>query len=288
MIVSASYRTDIPAFYSEWFLRRLAEGACQAINPWNRKPYEISLLPKDVDGFVFWTRNLSPLSGALESVSRIAPFYVQYTITGYPRALERSVIDVDRAIASIVATHAQFGPRAVVWRYDPIVFSSLTPSAWHTENFQSIAGKLRGMVDEVTISFAQIYRKTQRNLDAAAQQSGFNWVDPEEAEKHALVGEFTRVAATTGMRLTVCSQAKFLTSGVEAAACIDAGRLSAVAGQTITAPVKGNRPECLCHQSRDIGAYDTCPHGCAYCYAVAQPERAKARHAAHISTAPAL
>ena len=99
MIISASYRTDIPAFYGDWFMRRLAAGSCQAVNPWNRKPYTVSLKREDVDGFVLWTRNNAPFAGYLLAIAESAPFYVQYTVTGYPHALERSVVTTERAIA---------------------------------------------------------------------------------------------------------------------------------------------------------------------------------------------
>lgn len=281
VIISASYRTDIPAFYGTWLMQRLAAGSCRSVNPWNRKPYEVSLAPAAVDGFVFWTRNLIPFAKHLPAIAARAPFYVQYTVTGYPHALERSVIPMSRAVDSIRETAARFGPRTVVWRYDPIVFTDLTPADWHLENFARIAEQLAGHVDEVTVSFAHIYRKTRRNMNAAAARSGFRWSDPEPDEKTNLIAALAENAATRGIALTVCSQPAFVAPAGRPAACIDVRRLEAMSGVPISAPIKGNRPGCLCHQARDIGAYDTCPHGCAYCYAVSDPARAKAHHGAH-------
>jgi hypothetical protein len=281
MIVSASYRTDIPAFYSDWFTRRLAAGHARVANPYGGKPYTVSLAPGDVDGFVFWTRNIAPLQGRLREIASVAPFMVQFTVTGYPRALEPGVIDTQTAIAQIRALADSFGPRAVVWRYDPIVETSLTPATWHRENFARLAAMLEGYVDEVTISFAQIYTKTARNMNIAAREHGFAWRDPEDEEKRALAGTLAEIAVSRDMRLTVCSQPGFLVEGVAAARCIDAGRLSDLAGQEIKARVKGSRPGCLCHESRDIGAYDSCPQGCAYCYAVSGRDKAKRLLAAH-------
>ena len=96
MIVSASYRTDIPAFYADWFVGRLSAGYCRVANPYGGGDYVVSLAPGEVDGFVFWTRNLRPLMPALGAVRRVAPFVVQFTITLYPRALETSVIAADQ------------------------------------------------------------------------------------------------------------------------------------------------------------------------------------------------
>ena len=276
MIVSASYRTDIPAFYSTWFARRLAEGHAMVANPYGGKSYRAALRGEDVDGFVFWSRNMQPFRDNLANLG--APFMVQYTVTGYPRALEPSVLTAAQAIDDIKALARQYGGRAVVWRYDPIVFTDLTDAAFHRRNFAALAGALKGAVDEVCVSFAQIYRKSRRNLDLAAKQHGFTWRDPDWDEKQALLPELQAIAAAQNMRLTVCSQPE---AGGTGAACIDATRLSELAGHDIKARQKGNRRGCLCAESRDIGAYDTCPHGCAYCYAVRDRDKALANYRGH-------
>lgn len=281
MIVSASYRTDIPALYGDWFLRRLAAGEARVASPYGGPPYIVSLRPGAVDGFVLWTRNIGPLAGRLETVAAIAPFVVQFTVTGYPRALEAAVIETAAAVAQIRDLARAWGPRAAIWRYDPIVDTGLTPADWHRENFAALAAALDGSVDEAVVSFAQIYAKTRRNLDAAARRHGFSWRDPEDDEKRALIGDLAAIAAARGMRLTVCTQPDYVVAGAAAARCIDAARLSDIAGRAIRARVKGNRPGCLCHESRDIGAYDSCPQGCVYCYAVSSRAAAKRFLAAH-------
>ena len=101
VIVSASYRTDIPAFYAGWFMRRLEAGSCRVANPYGGPAYEVRLTPDAVDGFVFWTRNLRPLLGDLDGVREVAPFTVQFTLTGYPRALESSVIGAEEGVAQM-------------------------------------------------------------------------------------------------------------------------------------------------------------------------------------------
>ena len=288
MIVSASYRTDIPAFYADWFMRRLAAGYAVVANPYGGRPYRVPLAPGEVDGFAFWTRNIGPLAQHLPEIARVAPFTVQFTVTGYPRALEPGVIDSAAAVDQIAGLADRFGPRAVVWRYDPVIETSLTPAAWHLENFGRLAGMLQGHVDEAVISFAQIYAKTRRNMEIAARDHGFTWRDPEDAEKRALAGALAEIAAAHGMQLTVCSQPDYLVAGAAAARCIDAGRLSDIAGREIRAREKGNRPGCLCHESRDIGAYHSCPQGCAYCYAVSSRDRAKRFLVVHDPAAESL
>lgn len=288
MIVSASYRTDIPALYGDWFMKRLKSGHALVASPYGGKPYRVSLTAGEVAGFVFWTRNIGPFRNHLADVGTVAPFMVQFTVTGYPRALEPGVIETETAIAQIRALANSFGPRAVVWRYDPIVETSLTAPGWHLENFRRLAAALNGYVDEVTISFAQIYAKTRRNMDRAARDHGFTWHDPEAGEKQALATALSEIAKSNGMRMTVCSQPEFTVEGTAPARCIDASRLSDIAGHTIKARTKGNRPGCLCNESRDIGAYDSCPQGCAYCYAVSSREKAKRFLAEHDPEAEAL
>jgi hypothetical protein len=288
MIVSASYRTDIPAFYSAWFMRRLEEGSCRVRNPYGGATYEVSLREGAVDGFVFWSRNMAPLAPHLATVRRHAPFIVQYTLTGYPRALESSVIDAPRAIAQITDLAESWGRRVVVWRYDPIVVTTLTPPTWHEGNFRNLAAGLAGRTDEVVVSFANPYRKTQRNLAAAARRHGFAWSDPEPAEKRALLSRLADVAEAHGMRLTICSQPALVGPAGGEARCIDADRLADIAQKALVAKEKGNRPGCRCALSRDIGAYDTCPHGCVYCYAVADREHAVSRHREHDPASPFL
>jgi hypothetical protein len=265
MIISASYRTDIPAFYGEWFMTRLDAGYCLVANPYSNQPYRVSLRREDVDGFIFWTKNLGPFMNYLTQIrKRGYPFIIQYTITGYPRALEFSVVDAQRAIEHMKVVAGTYGPRTAVWRYDTIVFSSLTPPDFHRRNFERLARALQATTDEVVISFAQIYQKTRRNMNWAARHFGFTWEDPPDVVK-----------------CTLCGQRQFLTPGIADARCIDAWRLADVAGTPIATGSKGHRRGCGCHASRDIGAYDTCPHGCVYCYAVQRRTLAQRRYRAH-------
>ena len=281
MIVSASYRTDIPAYYGDWFLERLKAGFCRVTNPYGGKPGIVSLKPGDVDGFVFWTRNPGPFTPALKQLkARGLPFVVQFTVTGYPRALEAGVQKNERAAAQFKSLARKFGPRAAVWRYDPVVLTTITPPDWHRENFARLARSLAGATDEVVVSLMDDYRKTRRNLGGAAATHGFDRLPAPENIK-TFMRELSAIAGKHGMRMTACTEPGL---GIPAARCIDAARLSAIAGRPVRSRERGNRPGCLCAESRDIGAYDSCAQGCVYCYAVADRARAKARLAAHDPT----
>ena len=282
MIVSASYRTDIPAFYGDWFLRRLAEGVCRTVNPYSGQVTQLRLDRDHVDGIVFWTRNAAPFLAGLEQLAAAGtPFAVQYTLTGYPRPLERSVAPLEASLETMRRIARRHGPRALVWRYDPVMLTSLTPPEWHRETFARLTRALADSTDEVVLSFVQVYAKTKANSDRAAERFGFTWWDPAREEKRALLQDLAAIARDAGLTASLCAQPELLGPGLGEARCIDAARLSDLAGRTITAETKGNRPGCRCARSRDLGAYDTCPHGCVYCYAVRRPETAKHRYRAH-------
>lgn len=295
MIISASYRTDIPAFYGQWFINRLRAGYCMMTNPYNGKPIRVSLAPEAVDGFVFWTKNIGPFLRYLPEIrSSGYPFIVQHTINGYPRRLESRVTRPTRTVEHVKRLAGDYGPDVLVWRYDPILLTSLTPPDWHRRRFAWLAQALAGTTDEVVISFAQIYKKTQRNLEIAVQDDAdFDWSLHEKTsldERRALLPDLAAIAKSHGMRMAVCSQRDYVLAGVtEEARCVDAARMDRVAlrfgrGATSLASgikLKGNRAECSCYESRDIGEYDTCPHGCVYCYAVRERDLAVRRYHEH-------
>jgi hypothetical protein len=282
VIISASYKTDIPTFYGDWFMQRLRAGFCKMVNPYSRKISRVELRQLAVDGFIFWTKNPGPFLKHLPEVQeRGYPFIVQYTINGYPREIETSVVDASQSVAHASALREMFGPHVMVWRYDTILFSSLTPREFHVENFGRLARALSGTADEVVVSFAQLYKKTKRNLEAAAQENGFTWSNPPLKEKRELIRELAAIARTYGFQLSVCSQRDLIVPDARDARCVDARRLELIGGNQIKAELKGNRPECGCFASRDIGEYDTCPHGCVYCYAVQNRRLALRRFRQH-------
>jgi hypothetical protein len=283
VVVSASYKTDIPTFYSAWFANRLRAGYCKVVHPFNRKLHRtVSLRREDIDGFVFWTKNAGPFLTCLDQVHEQGlPFVVQYTINAYPRVLESSVVDSHRSIAHVRTIADRFGPKAAVWRYDTIVFSSETPEEFHLENFARLAAELEGTTDEAVISFVQLYRKTLRNMDEAARERDLRWEDPPDEVKCRLVARLVEIAGGRGMGLSVCAQPQYVVHGAKASRCVDADRLSAVANRTLHVPIRGNREGCGCCASVDIGEYDTCPHGCIYCYAVQNRPTALRRYREH-------
>src|SRR5690348_4720664 len=187
-------------------MNRLRDGNCRVLNPYGGGWQTVSLRPADVDGFVFWSRNLRPLLPHLDAVRRIAPFTVQFTATGYPRALETSTVAAGEAVAQLAELARRFGPRVAVWRYDPIVLTSTLDAAAHEAGFATLARALSGIVDEVVLSFVHPYRKTARNLDRAARTHGFLWRDPPADEKRALLVRLAAIAADHRIAASLCTQ----------------------------------------------------------------------------------
>ena len=283
MIVSASYKTDIPTFYGEWFRNRLDAGFCRVVNPYNKNQHNlVSLQREDVDGFIFWTKNLTPFVDTLDEVhQRGYPFVVQYTINGYPRTLETRVVNADRSVRSFRLASKKYGEQAMVWRYDTIIFTTETDAEFHRNNFAALASELAGYTSEVVVSFMQIYKKTRWNLDEAARENGFSWHDPSIGVKRGLLSDLVKIADRHSLSLSICAQPDLLVPGANEASCVDAKRLMSVAGRTFRSRVKGTRLTCNCYESKDIGDYDTCPHGCIYCYAVRERSLAIRRYQNH-------
>ena len=282
MIISASYKTDIPAFYGKWFMNRVRAGYCKMTNPYNKRTIRVSLAPSDVDGLVFWTKNLGPFLPYLRELKSIGfPFVIQYTINGYPRILECSVVNAARSIEHMRRISDEFGPRVCVWRYDTIIISSVTQIDFHLKNFESLCQNLKGTTDEVVISFMQLYQKTIRNMNSVAKTSDFRWEEPSTDVKRQIVSKMVFIAQAHGIQLSVCAQRNLIVDGAADARCIDAIRLGNIAGRIVSAPLRGGRKECGCYAACDIGEYDTCPHGCVYCYAVLDRELAQKRYNEH-------
>lgn len=289
MIISASYKTDIPTFYGEWFMNRIRAGYCLMQNPYSRQTKRVSLLPQDVQGIVFWTKNIGPMIKHLPELrDRGYPFYIQHTLNNYPAELEEKVIANKDMLAYYFAHIVkEYGPEVMIWRYDPILITSLTPENWHIRNVQGIARLLEGCTNEMVFSYEQTYEKTRRNTNLAASKGRFTWTPSEDiplAQKQELATTLAELASSYGMHVKACTQPEYLRQDqlITEARCADLERLERVAEHNL-APIqqKGMRKDCRCFQNVDIGEYDTCPHGCVYCYATKDRLIALNRFKAH-------
>jgi len=270
MIVSASRRTDIPAFYATWLMDRIEAGYCLVRNPFNAKSLRrVSLDPADVDFLVLWTRDPRPLARYLSEIEgRGIRFYVQMTLTGYSQAMEPGAPPLREAIDALCELSDRIGSERVLWRYDPVILADGLGSDCHRRAFESIAAALEGRTRRVTLSVVDEYSGTRTRLERA----GFP--DPRfyPAEYESLLGELAAVARSRDMTPQACAEAADLSSlGIERGACVDAELAASLWNIPNRAAAArkdpGQRDACRCAPSVDIGAYGTCPRGCAYCYA---------------------
>lgn len=291
MIISASRRTDILAFYSDWFINRMREGFLLTRNPFNAHQIKrVSLKPEDVDVLVFWTRNPSKLMHFLpEMNSQGYRYYFQYTITGYPRTVEKSVPNPRLAIETFIELSQKIGSDRVVWRYDPILLSNQLPLDEHKRLFSKIAGMLAGKTSRVVISFADFYKKTEKNLK---QVDGLICSDITQQQDQLLElsAYIAKVAAVHDMDVRSCAEAVDITSvGIPHGKCIDDALIKDVFGLNLDGKKDSSqREECGCIKSIDIGVYNTCLHGCSYCYATFNHDTVIKNQQKHDPTSPFL
>lgn len=264
MILSVSRRTDIPARYADWFFHRLQQGDVLVRNP--MRPHSVAripLTPDIVDGIVFWTKNPAPLLSRLPLL-RAYPFYVQVTLNAYGPDLEPGVPSKQHVVLPAMRRLADaIGPERVIWRYDPILLNPTYTIAHHLTYFERIAGKLRDVTHKCIFGFIDEYRNTRHNAGALSLR-------PVAADAiGSLVPRMAQVAASCEIALEACCESPDLAAfGVMPSCCIDAGLLERIAGRPLRlAKDRSQRKECRCAESIDIGAYNTCPNGCKYCYA---------------------
>lgn len=283
MLISASRRTDIPAFYSRWFMNRIRAGFCEVRNPFNAAQISrVSLLPEDVAAIVFWTRDPRPMLPQLPTLASLGhEAFFLVTLLDNPRALDPKCPGLGVAVPAFRDLAAAL-PGRVAWRYDPIALTTATPPDWHRRTFTRLAAALAGYTDRVIVSFVEPYRKIAKRLAAAASQ-GLAPLDVPDAERLRLLLDLRDMAAAHSMTLMTCCQpADYAAAGIAASRCIDGDWIAARTGRALNVARDPNqRPGCGCAKSRDIGTYDRCLFGCAYCYATTSFDRARAAYARH-------
>lgn len=272
MIISASRRTDLPAFYGQWFMNRIREGFFLSINPFNRNQQKtISLSTGEVDAFVFWSKNPRPFLKNLDIVDSLGYRYVfQFTLNDYPRLLEPGMPHLHHRIETFQRLSEKIGKEKVVWRYDPILISNLTPATYHLERFQQLAESLSPWTNRVMISFYDGYGKADRRMKLLEKAKGLVLQEPSSDEDFLqLLKGMGEVAQNHSLSLYSCAEEMDLAEyGIKHGACIDIPWINQVF--SIQLPNKkdpNQRKECLCGISIDMGSYDTCPFACQYCYA---------------------
>lgn len=269
-IISASRRTDIPSFFSDWFMERIEEGYVEVKNPYNpNQMRKVSLLPEDVSAIVFWTRDFSPMMKNIDKLDSLGYKYViLWTLTGYPEELERISLTLENSNSAIIETSEAIGKNRIAWRYDPIIFNNTLTPDWHLNNFAHIADKIGEKVDRVIISLMTPYRSVITRM----HKKGISYRENplQDTEVEFFLQKLSGTAKKSGIaRIQACCQSGLLQKyGIPDGACIDSDWLTDALDIRIPhIKDKGQRKNCLCTKSVDIGAYKTCKRACVYCYA---------------------
>ena len=299
MILSASRRTDLPCYFSEWFFNRLKEGYALYRNPMNHAQVcRVDLSQENIDGIVFWTKDPHPMMDRLEQLDLMGySYYFQFTLTPYGlpvietgtsssskpisgatissiqikeqesaefgNEIEPNLRDKRNIVDTFRQLSKRLGKNRVFWRYDPIILNDIYTMDYHKKQFTFLCQELAGYTDICTISFVDRYSKLSKKV----KEQVIREITAEEM--HQLATELVRIAKPYQIELRACCETIDLSGdGIKAAACIDKEIMEQVCGHSIVAKKdKSQRGGCGCVQSVDIGAYNTCRNGCVYCYA---------------------
>lgn len=267
MILSVSRRTDIPAFYSDWFLNRVRDGFVYVRNPMNaHQVSRVKITPDVVDCIVFWTKNAAPLLGRLSELKDY-DYYFQFTLNSYGKEIEPNVTDLEKRLETFKTLSEKIGRERVIWRYDPILFTPEYSSEKHLEMYSQIADRLKGFTEKSVFSIVDIYpSKNTVNLT----KIGAYPLPPDQLDKFC--GELAKVAHADNLKIATCAEKiDLIKHGIEHNSCIDKELIERITGSELDVKKDGQRPDCQCVKCDDIGSYDTCPHGCVYCYANYRP-----------------
>jgi hypothetical protein len=266
MILNTGNRTDIPAFFSEWFFNRLDAGFVDVKNPYAEHSYwRYQINPQVVDVIVFCSKNPKPMLSKRVEMDKMLFSYKTFwymSITPYGLDIEPNVPDITSSINTFKQLSNTIGKNAVGWRYDPILFGNGWDVSWHLKAFDDIAKCLSGYTDKVVISFLDMYQKIGKNAPFAMR--------PDDASQEFIVQEFVKIANSYGMELYVChdSNPKFAALGANTNGCATINIINKETGLALKNKNKSKtRTGCNCVLNSDIGQYNTCLHRCAYCYA---------------------
>ncbi len=272
MIISASRRTDIPKYYSDWLVNRIKEGYVDVRNPmFTSQVSRYSLSPEIVDGIVFWTKDPAPMLKRLDEFSKYS-YYFQISLTPYGKDIESNLPDKHELINTFKELSSKIGSERVNWRYDPILLNDKYSMEYQLRAFGKIAAELNGYTKKVTISFIDDYKFGGKSV--------YTSLKTEEilaAQQNFLAEKISEIARDNGMFVDTCAEKIDLQKyGIEHARCVDSRIFERLNGCKLSSNKKkykelakdtAQRAECHCVDSIDIGWPNTCLNGCKYCYA---------------------
>lgn len=283
MILNISGRTDIVNYYTPWLLNRFKEGYVLSRNPlFPQKILRYDLSPDKVDALVFCSKNYKPILPYLSEITAKYPTYFFYTITAYGRDIEPNVPHIEDSVKTLLELEKIVGKNRIAWRYDPVLLTDRYTVQTHRKTFAYLCDALTSHVDRCIFSFVEIYRKLETNLPELRMMSN--------EEKLELAYSLGRIANVHGIPIQTCgTDEDFSRFGIRPSGCIALDVLGKANGIAFRKhKPEGTRKGCHCVATRDIGAYDTCPNGCHYCYANQNSALARKNFLKHDRESPLL
>jgi hypothetical protein len=249
-------------------MSRLKEGFAGVVHPFGGQKYIVSLKPEDVTCFVFWSKNFTPFLDNLKIIENLGhKFYFNYTVTGLPGIFEANV-QKQAAIETLKQLSKMYSPRHINWRFDPIIISNICDREFWLKAFEDLASQFAGVVERCYFSFVTEYNKVKRNFEELQKTKAVTVTDCSSDFKIELANELAAIAERYGIEMFSCCGDYLVGEKIKKAHCIDGSIIESLFYPTgFQYNEKSTRSECGCTESIDIGAYDTCPHGCVYCYA---------------------
>lgn len=285
MIINTGARTDTVQYYSEWLLNRFKEGFVYVRNPMcDGKVTKYELSPKKVDAVIFCSKNYVPILPRLHEITDKYRTYFHYTITAYGKDIEPGVPYIEESIATLEKLSNLVGRERVAWRYDPILLTNKYTVDVHKQTFAYMTDRISPLVGRCIFSFVEPYKKLSVNMPEL--------ILPTVEQKNELAEYLGDIARRRKMIIQTCGTlddySKF---GIQKSGCTTAeilGKANMCEFKELKRKPSGVRDGCNCMESRDIGAYNTCPNGCKYCYANSDHKLAKANYQKHDSLSPIL
>ncbi|MDE6105040.1 MAG: DUF1848 domain-containing protein [Clostridia bacterium] len=283
MILNTGARTDTVQYYSQWLLNRFKEGYVLTRNPlFPNKVTRYSLSPDKIDLVMFCSKNYAPILPRLKEITENYRTYFHYTITAYGKDVEPNVPDIDTSIQTLIKLSSIVGKGRIAWRYDPVLLTENYTVEKHFETFEYMAKKLAPYIDRCIFSFVEMYKKLQRNMPEL--------IPLTEADKLRLAEGLGAIAKKYGIYIQTCgTNGDYTKYGIHASGCAALeilGKENSCEFKELKH--KGLREGCHCIESRDVGAYDTCPNGCRYCYANNDMAKVKENYKNHNPNSPLL
>ncbi|MBD5402969.1 DUF1848 domain-containing protein [bacterium] len=283
MIINTGGRTDTVNYYSEWLLNRFNEGFVYSRNPmYPQQVYKYKLTPDVVDCVIFCSKNYEPILNRLHEISDKFNIFCHYTITAYDTDIEPNVPSINESIETLIKLSQLIGKEKIAWRYDPILLTPKYTIQKHLETFEYMTSRLAPYISFCIFSFVEIYKKLEQNMPEISELN--------EQDKNTLANGLGEIARKHNMRIQTCATEEDYTKfGIDISGCMTSKILEQANNIKFKkVSHKGMRKNCRCMPTRDIGAYNTCPNGCKYCYANKNPEIAIRNCKTHNPKSPIL